>query len=78
MKFVAAVSVPVVTTTVTDQQINLAQKTTQPCFQRVIQAIPGGNVAITTQPPSIRVVQPASQPTPTALVVGKMINFRHS
>ncbi|XP_076685230.1 fibronectin-III type domain-containing protein windei isoform X3 [Andrena cerasifolii] len=64
----AAVSVPVVTTTVTDQQINLAQKTTQPCFQRVIQAIPGGNVAITTQPPSIRVVQPASQPTPTALV----------
>ncbi|XP_076181943.1 fibronectin-III type domain-containing protein windei isoform X2 [Ptiloglossa arizonensis] len=61
-----AASVPVVTTTITDQQINLAQKT-QPCFQRVIQTIPG-NVAITTQPPSIRVVQPASQPTPTALV----------
>ncbi|XP_043259307.1 activating transcription factor 7-interacting protein 1 isoform X1 [Colletes gigas] len=61
-----AASIPVVTTTITDQQINLAQKT-QPCFQRVIQTIPG-NVAITSQPPSIRVVQPASQPTPTALV----------
>ncbi|XP_033325756.1 fibronectin-III type domain-containing protein windei isoform X2 [Megalopta genalis] len=59
-------SVPIVTTTITDQQINLAQKA-QPCFQRVIQTIPG-NVAITNQPPSIRVVQPASQPTPTALV----------
>ncbi|XP_076246927.1 fibronectin-III type domain-containing protein windei isoform X2 [Calliopsis andreniformis] len=64
----AATTVPVVTTTVTDQQINITQKTTQPCFQRVIQTIPGGNVAITSQPPSIRVVQPASQPTPTALV----------
>ncbi|XP_078040287.1 fibronectin-III type domain-containing protein windei isoform X2 [Augochlora pura] len=61
-----ATSVPIVTTTITDQQINLAQKA-QPCFQRVIQTIPG-NVAITNQPPSIRVVQPASQPTPTALV----------
>ncbi|XP_053979688.1 activating transcription factor 7-interacting protein 1 [Hylaeus volcanicus] len=61
-----AANVPVVTTTITDQQINLAQKT-QSCFQRVIQTIPG-NVAITSQPPSIRVVQPASQPTPTALV----------
>ncbi|XP_031843815.1 fibronectin-III type domain-containing protein windei isoform X2 [Nomia melanderi] len=61
-----ATSLPVVTTTITDQQISLAQKT-QPCFQRVIQTIPG-NVAITNQPPSIRVVQPASQPTPTALV----------
>ncbi|XP_043525712.1 activating transcription factor 7-interacting protein 1 [Frieseomelitta varia] len=59
--------IPVVTTTVTDQQVNLTQKTQQPCFQRVIQTIPG-NVAITSQPPSIRVVQPASQPTPTALV----------
>ncbi|CAL7943286.1 unnamed protein product [Xylocopa violacea] len=59
--------VPVVTTTITDQQLNLAQKTQQPCFQRVIQTIPG-NVAIASQPPSIRVVQPASQPTPTALV----------
>lgn len=62
-----ATGVPVVTTTITDQQVNLAQKTQQPCFQRVIQTIPG-NVAITSQPPSIRVVQPASQPTPTALV----------
>ncbi|CAK9817061.1 Activating transcription factor 7-interacting protein 1 [Anthophora plagiata] len=61
-----ATVLPVVTTTITDQQVNLAQKT-QPCFQRVIQTIPG-NVAITSQPPSIRVVQPASQPTPTALV----------
>ncbi|KZC09555.1 Activating transcription factor 7-interacting protein 1 [Dufourea novaeangliae] len=61
-----AASVPVVTTTITDQQINLTQKT-QPCFQRVIQTIPG-NVAITNPPQSIRVVQPASQPTPTALV----------
>ncbi|XP_068967712.1 activating transcription factor 7-interacting protein 1-like isoform X2 [Bombus flavifrons] len=63
----ATTGVPVVTTTVTDQQVNLTQKTQQPCFQRVIQTIPG-NVAITSQPPSIRVVQPASQPTPTALV----------
>ncbi|XP_006616060.1 putative uncharacterized protein DDB_G0282133 isoform X2 [Apis dorsata] len=62
-----ATGVPVVTTTITDQQLNIAQKTQQPCFQRVIQTIPG-NVAITSQPPSIRVVQPASQPTPTALV----------
>ncbi|XP_076661846.1 fibronectin-III type domain-containing protein windei isoform X2 [Halictus rubicundus] len=61
-----ATSTPVVTTTITEQQISLAQKT-QTCFQRVIQTIPG-NVAITNQPPSIRVVQPASQPTPTALV----------
>ncbi|XP_017792481.1 PREDICTED: activating transcription factor 7-interacting protein 1 [Habropoda laboriosa] len=60
-----ATVVPVVTTTITEQ-VNLAPKT-QPCFQRVIQTIPG-NVAITSQPPSIRVVQPASQPTPTALV----------
>ncbi|KOX77984.1 Activating transcription factor 7-interacting protein 1 [Melipona quadrifasciata] len=58
--------IPVVTTTVTDQQVNLTQKTQQPCFQRVIQTIPGN--VITSQPPSIRVVQPASQPTPTALV----------
>ncbi|OAD61331.1 Activating transcription factor 7-interacting protein 1 [Eufriesea mexicana] len=62
-----ATGIPVVTTAITDQQVNLAQKAQQPCFQRVIQAIPG-NVAITSQPPSIRVVQPASQPTPTALV----------
>ncbi|XP_076281699.1 fibronectin-III type domain-containing protein windei isoform X2 [Lasioglossum baleicum] len=61
-----ATSTPVVTNTITEQQISLAQKT-QTCFQRVIQTIPG-NVAITNQPPSIRVVQPASQPTPTALV----------
>lgn len=60
---------PAVANTVTDQQANLAQNS-QPCFQRVIQTIPG-NVAIPSQPPSIRVVQPASQPTPTALVVSK-------
>ena len=58
-----AASAPVSTTTISEPQISLAQS----CFQRVIQTIPG-NVAITNQPPSIRVVQPASQPTPTALV----------
>ncbi|XP_012148844.2 fibronectin-III type domain-containing protein windei isoform X1 [Megachile rotundata] len=61
-----AVNAPVSTSTISESQINLPQNP-QPCFQRVIQTIPG-NVAIASQPPSIRVVQPASQPTPTALV----------
>ncbi|XP_026671239.1 uncharacterized protein LOC108627226 isoform X1 [Ceratina calcarata] len=61
-------SAPVVKTTTADQQINITQKPQQQCFQRVIQTIPS-NVAITNhQSPSLRVVQPASQPTPTALV----------
>ncbi|KAG7189345.1 hypothetical protein KM043_016997 [Ampulex compressa] len=55
-----------VATSIADQQINMAAKA-QTCFQRVIQAIPS-NVAMTNQSASIRVVQPASQPTPTALV----------
>ncbi|KAL2716686.1 MATH and LRR domain-containing protein PFE0570w isoform X1 [Vespula squamosa] len=61
----STVNIASVTTTV-DPAVNIKQKT-QPCFPRVIQTIPA-NVAITTQPASIRVVHTASHPTPTALV----------
>ncbi|KAK2587758.1 hypothetical protein KPH14_003866 [Odynerus spinipes] len=56
----------VTTSTITDQSGNIISKA-QPCFPRVIQALPA-NVAITSQPASIRVVHTASHPTPTALV----------
>lgn len=60
-------------TTNADPAVNIKQKT-QACFPRVIQTLPA-NVAITTQPASIRVVHTASHPTPTALVVCKVFSF---
>ncbi|XP_043665982.1 activating transcription factor 7-interacting protein 1 isoform X1 [Vespula pensylvanica] len=61
----STVSIASVTTNA-DPAVNIKQKT-QACFPRVIQTLPA-NVAITTQPASIRVVHTASHPTPTALV----------
>ncbi|XP_014467488.1 PREDICTED: activating transcription factor 7-interacting protein 1 isoform X3 [Dinoponera quadriceps] len=49
------------------EQLSTVTTTKPICFPRVIQALPT-NVAITTQPASIRVVQP-NQPPPTATIV---------
>lgn len=56
----------VTTSAITDSSGNILSKA-QPCFPRVIQTLPA-NVALTSQPASIRVVHTASHPTPTALV----------
>lgn len=54
-----------------EQQMNTPKYTQS--FQRVIQTIPA-NVAITTQPASIKVITP-NQPPTTALVVSILFLF---
>lgn len=61
----------ITTTSILEQQLNTPKYTQS--FQRVIQTIPT-NVAITTQPASIKVITP-NQPPATALVVSKHFIF---
>ncbi|KYM78946.1 Activating transcription factor 7-interacting protein 1 [Atta colombica] len=56
----------VTTTPIIEQSLNVTPKSAQ-SFPRVLQTIPA-NVAITTQPTSIKVITTSQQPAPTALV----------
>ncbi|XP_018350194.1 PREDICTED: activating transcription factor 7-interacting protein 1-like isoform X2 [Trachymyrmex septentrionalis] len=56
----------VTTTPIIEQPLNVTPKSAQ-SFPRVLQTIPA-NVAITTQPTSIKVITTSQQPAPTALV----------
>ncbi|KAG5337358.1 MCAF1 protein, partial [Acromyrmex charruanus] len=56
----------VTTTPIIEQPLNVTSKSAQ-SFPRVLQTIPA-NVAITTQPTSIKVITTSQQPAPTALV----------
>ncbi|XP_018371814.1 PREDICTED: putative uncharacterized protein DDB_G0282133 isoform X1 [Trachymyrmex cornetzi] len=56
----------VTTTPIIEQPLNITPKSAQ-SFPRVLQTIPA-NVAITTQPTSIKVITTSQQPAPTALV----------
>ncbi|XP_011061791.1 PREDICTED: activating transcription factor 7-interacting protein 1 isoform X3 [Acromyrmex echinatior] len=58
--------VTVTTTPIIEQPLNVTSKSAQ-SFPRVLQTIPA-NVAITTQPTSIKVITTNQQPAPTALV----------